>query len=292
MIRRNSTQMWMGIAFMSMVVAIVFISLSQARNAPSNVLIGIEDINPIIFKSGNENSDIVIIYAQSGPLSHLNTGEFNSILSKIDSTQCLLVNVHQAQFKIDNQIETPITFEEAIKYDKESVENLYKVIQFYKQDNKKVYVMGISFGAFLVEELIAQYGIDLADKYLIMVGRLEVEDLVWKAMSQGKKAYFVSGVSPVASDEVLTDPAYINMGRLAGGLGENRYMTAFKSFDLSSVTYVYGKADEAVGSLSQSELDFLTSKNATVISTEGGHLDTIFGQLERGLDVAFGLGRE
>ncbi len=248
-----------------------------------------DEINNLIYYTGNELSNTVIINTQGGPEPELATQEFNEILSKVNTTSLLKVNVHQAQ-TLNPQLFTnsEITFQQATDYDAESIEALYKVIKYFKDQGKTVYVLGISFGAFMTQELIAEKGIDVADKYLIMVGRLDINEVYWQGFSQGQDGHFINGITPVLENQ--TEIVKKNMSKLAAGLGQNRYTQTLNQYqDLSKITYVYGKVDEAVGRLTQTEIDFLTNKNANVIEGPRNHSQTIDNYIVQGFKEAFGI---
>ncbi|MEE9361456.1 MAG: hypothetical protein V3U92_02525 [Cellulophaga sp.] len=248
-----------------------------------------EEINNLIYYTGNKLSNTVIINTQGGPEPKLATQEFNEILSSVNTISLLKVNVHQAQ-TLNPQLFTnsEITFQQATSYDAESIEKLYKVIKYFKDQGKTVYVLGISFGAFMVQELIAEKGIDLADNYLIMVGRLDMNDTYWQGFSLGQDGHFENGITPVLVDQ--TEIVKKNMSKLAAGLGQNRYTQKLNQYpDLSKITYIYGKVDEAVGKLTQAEIDFLTSKNAKVIEGPRNHSQTIDDYIVEGFKEAFNI---
>ncbi|MBF8984144.1 hypothetical protein IZY60_11405 [Lutibacter sp. B2] len=248
----------------------------------------LEEVKELTDMFGNENSDTVIINTQGGPMTKLETDEFKEIVSNFNTEGLLMVNVHQYQtINPSKFMNDEISFEEAIQYDKESIEILYKIIKYYKNQNKKVYVLGISFGAFMTQELIAEKGIDVADKYLIMVGRLDMNESFWKGFSEGKDGYFKNGVEPMLIDNKNVEQK--NMFKLASGLGQNRYTEKLKKYDLAKITYVYGKADEAVGKLTDEEVAFLKSKNANVIAGEGNHCVAAMGCIVEGAKTAFGI---
>jgi hypothetical protein len=137
---------------------------------------------------GDVNSDTVIINSQGGPVSNFDFEVTYDILvnqAKINLEKTLIVNVHQEQtLKPWKFNEKEITFEQAKEYDKKSVERLVDVIKYFKSKGKKVYVVGISFGAFMVQDSLAEYG-NIADKYLIMVGRLDIPEKVWNEFKEG-----------------------------------------------------------------------------------------------------------
>jgi len=202
--------------------------------------------------------------------------ELNDIIMESGSEAAFYVNVHQEQTKNPTPfIEADITFEQAKETNLKSDEHLKRVVDFFKkQKDKKVYVLGISFGAFMTQELIATHGTDIADGFLITVGRLDIDEELWKTFSEGNFAYFVydeNGDYFIESAGEGPNPEGRNTARLAAGLGYNRYTKKLDPItDLSKITYVYGTKDDAVGRLSEQEVQFLKSKNARVVAAEGG----------------------
>lgn len=222
-------------------------------------------------KMGNENSDIVVVYAQGGPETEVEEDVLEELRGADEKLKdALFVQAHQVQTENKKMfIKEEISFEQAIEYDKKTVENIANIVKYYKKNGKKVYVVGISFGAFVATDLIAKEGPDLADGYAIMVGRLDMNEVFWKAFSEGKGGEFQNGVTPVANEaESLVES---NMYKLAAGIGHKRFTELLKGMDLSKVAYAYGKTDEAVGSLNEKEISFLKERGATLFTNEGGH---------------------
>lgn len=226
---------------------------------------------------GNFKSNIVVVNTQGGPVTGLEDDILKEIIQESKMKDALFVNVHQAQTKEPHLFtKTDITFDNAKKFDKLSVERLKKVIDYFKKKKKKVYVLGISFGAFMTQELIASHGIDIADGYLIMVGRLDIDEDTWKPFSEGKKTKYVYDGNGDYTIEVVNDQDVEerNMNRLAAGLGFNRYTARFKDIsDLSKITYVYGTEDEQVGPLSDEEIKFLEDRKVQIGKNDGANHD-------------------
>lgn len=253
------------------------------------------EIEDIATFHGNAESNIVIVNTQGGPVTTLEDDIINEIRTSTNTQNVLYVNVHQAQTLIPQQFsQSDITFEQAKAFDAESIVNLKKVVSFFKNlPNKRVYVLGISFGAFMTQELIAEHGIGVADGYLIMVGRLNIEDAFWTGFSQGQGGGYTYDVNGNASFQLqnLDDVEDRNMSRLAAGLGNNRYITEFANInDLSKITYVAGDRDEQVGKLTTEEIQFLNGKGATVnIIAGANHSDAIDTGLEQFLKSTFNI---
>ncbi|RKR13097.1 hypothetical protein CLV91_1811 [Maribacter vaceletii] len=250
-----------------------------------------EEIKDLIYFKGDEKASTVLINVQGGPDTKLDTSLVGSILDNSETKDFLTVNPHQAQ-TLDSTIVkgNDITLDQAIAFNEESIEILHKVSTYFKKQGRTVYILGNSFGAFMTQELIAKKGIDSADKYLIMTGRLDINAVVWEAMSEGRVGYFENGVTPIIDANPDPDVKERNLNRITAELGSNRYTQEFNSIpDLSKITYVYGATDQAVGGLTSEEVQFLQSKNATVLAGEGNHDVTFFEFIVQGLNDAFGI---
>lgn len=227
---------------------------------------------------GNPESDTVVIVTQGGPVTFLLGPEvLVEEVGQLNPEQVQLVSVHQAQtLEPDRFIAADISFDDAKAADAASVAMLADVVAYFKDQGKTVHVVGFSFGAFMVQDLLATQG-NIADGYLIKVGRVDMPDEVWTEFSEGRAVGFVDGVEIVKFDIAdagmggETPEADRNMARLAAGLGHKRYTELLADIDLSNVVYVYGDVDEQVGRLSEAEVAFLESRSATVIEYEGGH---------------------
>lgn len=253
-------------------------------------------ISDIASFHGNFDANIVVVHAQGGPgIELVADGVVDQFISGSETGSALFAVVQQAQTQnSSNFINADITFEEAKQFDLESVANLKRVVDFFKiQQGKTVYISGISFGSFIVQELIASYGVDVADGYLIMVGRLNIEAQTWQSLSEGRfVAYQYENNGTFTLNDFGEEPDFEsrNMSKLAAGLGFNRYVTRMDAInDLSKITYVYGDRDEAVGPLSNEELQFLNDRNSNVVLVENGTHDAT---IQMGLDilkVTFGI---
>lgn len=239
-----------------------------------------DEIADIAVFHGNLNSDIVIVNAQAGPSIELLDQDLPQFITITQAQSALWVNVHQAQTKNPSEfIDSDITFDQAKQYDLESAAHLNRVIDYFKnQEGKTVYVLGISFGAFVTQELIATYGIDVADAYLIITGRLNIDEDAWRSVSEGNFTEFIYDANGDYIIEQVEDgqtPEDRNMARLAAGLGFNRYTERFSAIpNMSKVTYVHGNRDEQVGPLSELEIEFLNMKNANVVLSSNGTHDS------------------
>ena len=87
---------------------------------------------------GNFKTNIVVVNTQGGPVTRLEDDILKDIIQESKMNDALFVNVHQAQTKEPHLFtKTDITFEDAKKYDKSSVERLKKVVDYFKRKTKK-----------------------------------------------------------------------------------------------------------------------------------------------------------
>lgn len=224
---------------------------------------------------GSPDAATVVLYSQGGPTPQLETvDELEWMFAPLDLDQVLLINVHQAQTLTPSDfVEDDITFDEAVAAGSRSTAILAETVRQYLEQDRSVYVVGISFGAFVVQNLLATQG-NVADGYLIMVGRLDIPEHMWKLFSQGRFIPYIDSDETVPTDEELDIPdipPVRNMARIAAGLGHKRYTELLAGTDLGNVVYAYGETDGAVGPLTGDELAFLADHGARVVSIPGGH---------------------
>ncbi|QLG46933.1 hypothetical protein [Costertonia aggregata] len=250
-----------------------------------------QEIKDLIYFRGDEKASTVLIAVPGGPSTELATDIVDDLAQDIGSPGILTVTVHQAQTLNPNILEgNDITLDQAINFNAESIEMLSKVITYFKNQGRTVYVAGISFGAFVTQELIAQKGIDAADGYLIITGRLDINDAMWQGLAEGKSAFFENGVTPIVDDAPFVDAFNRNEARMFAGLAMNKYTEQFNTIEsLSNITYIYGETDMDVGRLTVEEVSFLQSKNTNILSGNGGHDVPFKDFLKQGFSEAFGI---
>ncbi|MEO9892741.1 hypothetical protein [Aurantibacter sp.] len=250
-----------------------------------------EEIKNLIYFKGKEKASTVLITIPGGPSTEFNTEITDLIPLVFNTTDILNVAVHQAQTLDSTIVKTnDITLNQAVSINNESLEILDQVVTYFKGQGRIVHILGFSFGAFVTQELIAKKGIASADKYLIMTGRLDINEDLWQASAAGIEGGFENGTTPVIAAEPDPDVKERNLLRISAGLGKNRYTQLLNTIeDLSYVTYIYGTTDEAVGSLTDEEVQFLESKNTNIIKGSGNHTTTLDNFIVQGLEDTFGL---
>lgn len=243
---------------------------------------------------GNPEADTVVVLAQNGPNSLLDTMLVDEIFLQsylLDKQAVYILQVHQAQTRYPDKFELfEFSFEDAKIFNQESVDFLFEAVNISRQSGKKVYVVGISYGAFLVQELLAKQG-NAANGYLLVAGRLDVEEAAWMTLADGTSVDFEDGtfIQPVFQDygtDEMSPVLKANMNKLVAGLAFKRYTEKLNNVRMDNVIYAYNKFDERVGRLSDDEIEFLKSGKARVYTWETGenHSEFIDGSLVLSLE--------
>lgn len=227
------------------------------------------------YSFGNPDSDTVIIYLQGGPINYLTTYGFEfrmSVSGGLNEKAYFLINMRESQTMYPEETEKEeISWEQAKNYNAKTVKTLNELISFFKSQNKKVYVVGGSYGSFVGLKSLVEYK-NIADGYLLMVGRLDMTQEVSNAYSKGFEAKFDSdATTPIIGEKDESD-YIVNMRKIASAISrDEKYTELLKDTDLSNLTYIYSEIDQSVGKLTEREIAFLKSKNATVKSVKVDH---------------------
>lgn len=238
-----------------------------------------EDVAELFELSGNAASDTVWIFEQGGPLHFLdpNTSDYFHNYSDYEDIQ--FVHMHQT-LTLNHELaprHEEFTLTELQAEVDVSVEILHRAIEHFRAQDKRVVVIGHSYGAFLMARYLSHHGPEAADRYLIMAGRLDMPEEVVNGFLMGMPYLFQNGVTPIQVPFFLPpternrDQALMEM-RIAGATGHDRYTERLAETDLQKVIYVFGTLDDTVGRLTEDEVEFLESGGATVIPIQdGGH---------------------
>lgn len=229
------------------------------------------DVTDLYEATGPESSDAIIVYAQGGPTSKLYTED----IEETQFNSYYRVYVKQSQH-INTTINTnEITFEQAITEVNISTEIYHTVLKHFKDKGKTVIAMSHSLGSFILPNVIATKP-NIADKVVLMAGRLDMPKVVWNGFRDGDVYDFPDGINPKASNKPTLTGGDLSITRLQAALGKNRYTKLLAEKDLKNVIYVYGEKDEAVGSLTNQEILFLKSKNVVPIAIANGNHSSMF----------------
>ena len=251
-----------------------------------------------IVPGGAADSDTVWLYSQGGPVTMLEDGtghDFYTLPEFPGHADRILVNVHQVQTLNPDLFEDPrLDSVERVRAEADvSVEILDRVIRHFKARGKRVVVFSHSFGSFVQARYLALRGPGAADRYVIMAGRLDMEEKVVrnrldKLSESGTMiyAYEDDGATLVGvdafDDPTLTpenrmlSPAFRMGAVFQGAMAGYRYTELLAETDLSKVIYAFGTMDRQIGRLTADEVGFLESRGARVMEIEGGH-DSMLG---------------
>jgi len=257
------------------IVNIVFLScllfyynLLTAQNIALNSLPPIEDISVVM---ENPGADTIIIGLHGGPTEMLETGDFAEFGTIPNFS---VVEIMQYQHLNPSVFtDSDITLEEAIACNDTTVAIVKKVINHYKNLDKTIVLIGVSFGAFILMEYLDDYGMDDLHRTLSILGRLDMPDIIWENFNNGYGAGFLNdGITPIVSP-VQAPSSEWAFFKLLAGVGYNRYTDSLANLDLTRLMMAYGEIDEAVGQLTDEEIAFLENANATVLGAPLGHGD-------------------
>ena len=233
------------------------------------------DVTELFRTLNSVESDTVWIFEQGGPFHEFDPSAYDSFVHYPAREEVQFVQVHQtltlnhdlakreSEWQLaDLQAEVDV-----------SVEILDRTIKHFKAQDKRVVVVGHSYGAFLLARYLALRGPEAADQYLLMAGRLDIPLDVVEGFLTGVVWAFPNAVDPVelpGQDLLPKSRRELMEMRIAGATGHDRYTERLVGQDLERVIYVYGTLDRIVGRLSDHEVRFLESAGSTVIAVQDG----------------------
>lgn len=229
-----------------------------------------DDITDLFIAKGDLNADTVWIYEQGGPDHILEESDLEAFPN---SNNYLNVYMHQVLTYNNDLYNKNLTKEQAEQETLVNDEILDTVIQHFKNQGKTVIVIGHSYGAFVVTHYLSKKGSSSADKFVIMAGRLNIDEVVYNGAINGQFYDYPDAETPVLSSiQPNGDKQKITQLLLLGVIGQERYVEELSNVDLSNVIYAFANDDDALGKLSTVEKDFLISKNVEVVEiASGGH---------------------
>jgi hypothetical protein len=246
------------------VAFLFFFSCSSDDSTPQN------RVSNISTEQGNKNSNKLIVYMQGGPDYTLDP--IDNLIEGSNTQDVLWVNVHQIQTSKPELFQSAdITFDEAKEYASTNASNVDNVVKYYKEKGKKVYLVSVSYGSFVAADYVARFGVSDIEKALLLVGRLDMDEDLWKTFSVGNEGIFLydlEGNVSITTENVTSIPDR-NKNKLAAALGYKRYTQLWKDVSgLNKIAFVWGSKDERTGRLTESELEFIESKNIGVFKIE------------------------
>jgi len=243
-----------------------------------------QDTTKLWLSEGNIENDTVLIMGDGGPQNQLNfeySGKVDwSYLNTFKNYY--FVSLHQSSTynpDIFNWKES-FTLEDGIKEIDNSSEMMYRAIKYFKDRNKYVVVAGHSYSAFIIPHYLATHP-SLADRYFMIAGRLDADSLQTFYQLKGFNSKFeedgktlvepdtTRGKNPYRTERYFKIRKASEM--LKSGLGIRKFTEELADKNLENLVVCYGKKDRNVGALSDSEIEFLLSKNAKVYGFDTGH---------------------
>ncbi len=255
------------------------------------------DVTELFRTLNNVESDTVWIFEQGGPIHEFDPSAYDSFTFYPGREDVQFVQVHQT-LTLNHDLaerdgEWPLADLQA-EVDV-SVEILDRTIKHFKAQDKRVVVIGHSYGAFLLARYLALRGPDAADRYLLMAGRLDMQEEVVSGFLTGTEYFFPDAVTPTevpGQDHPLFPPKTareLMEMRIAGATGYDRYTELLRGEDLQRVIYVYGTKDINVGRLTDDEVTFLESAGSTVVAVQDGSHTSMFEDPEVGRRISDAL---
>ena len=229
-----------------------------------------KDVTDLFISKGNVESDTIWIYEQGGPDGDLSDDELENFPNH---SNYLNVYVHQVLTYNNELFDKDLTVEQGEMETALNTEILHRVIQHFKGEDKTVIVFGHSYGSFVVAQYLSKKGSDLADKYVMMGGRLDAEKALYEGWINKKFYYYPDYVTPTLHPEIQPENNKDRTELLLGGIAiKPRFTKELSNVNLKKVIYAYAKDDKNVGRLTSDEIKFLESKNVSIVEIEsGGH---------------------
>lgn len=208
------------------------------------------DTTDLFEYDGYIKNDIVYIYVQGGPNWELFERKLSPFTWMPNSGTYIKVFPYQSQI-INHTILAahPLLTDEQAQHEVMiSAEMLYKTISYFKNRNKKVYVLCISHGSQIGLEMLRNYP-SIFDGLALSMVRLDIDKKAIDLIKDGKGPYFDSN-NEVTSRYLL--PWFLRFPRLNDRIEnmtmlmkvcQNTYTELLKGKDLSNIVYVYGKYD-------------------------------------------------
>ncbi|WP_394748974.1 alpha/beta fold hydrolase [Spongiimicrobium salis] len=232
---------------------------------------------------GEFNNPVAFVYVQGGPDLELNIHDNDALhlfpnsdnLLKIYPLQAAMLNP-ELVVSLPNLTEAQSDFE-----NQQSAEILHRTLSYLKNRGKTVHLIGHSYGGSIVMEYLLKYPSN-ADKIVIMGKDFDEDMRSYEGLKSGSYIRWKDGVEPVLkpffrnlSETFIKanklNAVVDNLTMLVKTHSAKRFTKLLRHKDLSNITFVHARFDEANGRVSQEELLFLRSKGVKTIETFGDH---------------------
>ncbi len=231
---------------------------------------------------GDAKLDTVFIYVQGGPMLNLGTGNSDPLQKLPNHHRYLKVYTYQTQMLNPALAVTspPMNNDQAMHEMKQNSEILHRTIRYYKNRGKAVYVIGHSFGLSISMDYLSRYGNE-ADHLFMMGGHFNADlrnfdrkpgmFVRWKDGEVPYLRNFYGGIDENFPMKKDLDNVFENIDALVHYPRLRRFTEELKFTDLSRVSYVHARFEEASGQSSEEELAFAEEKGMSVLESFGDH---------------------
>lgn len=233
---------------------------------------------------GNLKNKEVFLFLQGGPDPYLSIDNRRDPLYALPNQDDILrVYPYQSQM-LNNSVFSPnsqITEKDATFEREQSAEIIYRTVDYFKKQGKKVHVFAHSFGSQLILEYL-QHKENNADNIIFMGAKLDNNPEDYPDLEAGKLIRWKNGVEPFVSNWYSRYPAMPlirenfnnviqNTNQLVTVHRKKKFTKLLSDKYLKNVVFVHAKFDEASGRQTKEELSFLQSKGVTLIGSYGDH---------------------
>lgn len=242
-----------------------------------------QDTTELWIGDGDLSKDTVLIVGEGGPKNNLDFASNGRVYWEYlpNQSDYYIAVVHQSSSYNSSIFDSEdFTMEDAYHEVDNTSEMLHRAIKYFKDRNKYVVVFGHSYSAFVIPHFLSTRP-SIADKYFITGGRLDADSTQTAYQLKGINTDFEEDGRTLILPDENAKPNSNRRGRywrirqnkekLKYAIGKTRYTTALQDKDLSNLVFYYGQKDENVGALSETEVQFLITKNAQVFGVETNH---------------------
>ncbi len=244
-----------------------------------------KDTTQLWVSSGDKSKDTVLIVGEGGPKHSLDFESTGRVYWEYlpNNLEYYYAVVHQSSTYNKSIFSAKdFTVEDAMVEVDVTSEIMYRAMKYFKDRGKYVVVFGHSYSAWVIPHYLSTRP-SLADKYIITGGRLDADSLQTAYQLKGINTEWEKDGKTLILPNEDSDPnpnrterywqIRKNKELLKYAIGKPRYTRELVDVDLSNVVFYYGMYDENIGALSEEEVSFLFSKNATVFGVETDHYD-------------------